>query len=97
MTAPSAVNQERRQFTVEELGVCLIYGGADEVIVLDRRRQVARNDRSSIKGSTTLLLDHYLEVMVGKAGAPPGATAYFDELALCSAAYGVDKGREIGP
>lgn len=48
---------------------------ADEVIVLDGRREVARHDRSSVKGSTTVLLDHYSEVLVGKPGALPGATA----------------------
>jgi transposase len=46
---------------------------ADEVIVFDRRREVARHDRSTIKGSTTLVLDHYLEILTRKPGALPGS------------------------
>jgi hypothetical protein len=42
---------------------------ADEVIVFDRRREVARHERSTVKGSTTVLLDHYLEILVRKPGA----------------------------
>lgn len=48
---------------------------ADEVVVLDGCREDARHDRSAVKGSATLLLDHYLEVLIGKPGALPGATA----------------------
>jgi hypothetical protein len=44
-------------------------------VVFDRRRVVARHERSTVKGSTTLVLDHYLEILVRKPGALPGATA----------------------
>ncbi|HEX4100684.1 MAG TPA: IS21 family transposase [Pseudonocardiaceae bacterium] len=48
---------------------------ADEVVVFDRRQVVARHERSTVKGSTTLVLDHYLEILARKPGALPGATA----------------------
>jgi len=48
---------------------------ASELVVSDGRSQVARHERSSVRGSETLLLDHYLEVLVRKPGALPGATA----------------------
>lgn len=48
---------------------------ASELVVLDGRREVARHERSAVKGSTTLHLDHYLEVLARKPGAMPGATA----------------------
>ena len=49
--------------------------GAAELVVFDGRTEVARHPRSVAKGSQTLLLDHYLEVLVRKPGALPGATA----------------------
>jgi transposase len=48
---------------------------ASEVVVFDGRREVARHARSVRKGSQTLMLDHYLEVLLRKPGALPGATA----------------------
>ena len=48
---------------------------ASEVVVFDGRTEVARHARSVRKGSTVLLLDHYLEVLARKPGALPGATA----------------------
>jgi hypothetical protein len=48
---------------------------ASEVIVFDGRTEVARHDRATTKGESTLLLDHYLEVLLKKPGALPGATA----------------------
>jgi len=48
---------------------------ASEVIVLDGRAEVARHARSVTRGSQTLVLDHYLEVLARKPGAMPGATA----------------------
>ncbi len=52
--------------------VCL---RASELVVFDGRREVARHARSVRKGSQTLVLDHYLEVLVRKPGALPGAIA----------------------
>jgi len=49
--------------------------GAAELVVFDGRTEVARHPRSVAKGAQTLLLDHYLEVLVRKPGALPGATA----------------------
>jgi len=43
--------------------------------VFEGRRQVARHERATVRGSQTLVLDHYLEVLVRKPGALPGATA----------------------
>lgn len=47
--------------------------GARAVEVLHEGRLVARHERSPRKGSQTLLLDHYLEVLVRKPGALPGS------------------------
>ncbi|MGH9061146.1 MAG: Mu transposase domain-containing protein, partial [Acidimicrobiales bacterium] len=48
---------------------------AAEVLVFDGRTEVARHARCTIKGEPTLVLDHYLEVLLKKPGALPGATA----------------------
>lgn len=45
------------------------------VVILSGRREVARHERSTVRESATLLLDHYLEVLAHKPGALPGATA----------------------
>lgn len=48
---------------------------ASEVVVLDGRIEVARHVRAITKWSRTMVLDHYLEVLLRKPGALPGATA----------------------
>lgn len=48
---------------------------ASELVVFDRRTLLARHERATVRGSQTPLLDHYLEVLVRKPGALPGATA----------------------
>ncbi len=48
---------------------------AAELVVFDGRREAARHERSTVRGSATLVLDHYLEVLARKPGALPGATA----------------------
>jgi hypothetical protein len=48
---------------------------ASELIVFDDRREVARHERLSTQGGSRLVLDHYLEALVRKPGAFPGATA----------------------
>ena len=48
---------------------------ATQVLVYDGPRLVATHERSTIRGSVTLVLDHYLEVLAYKPGALPGATA----------------------
>lgn len=48
---------------------------ASDLVVLDGKIIVARHERSTVKGGQVLLLDHYLEVLVRKPGALPGATA----------------------
>lgn len=48
---------------------------ASELVVFDGRTQVCRHARSVTRGSQTLLLDHYLEVLLRKPGALPGSTA----------------------
>jgi hypothetical protein len=48
---------------------------ASEVVVLEGRAEVCRHARSVTRGSQTLVLDHYLEVLARKPGAMPGATA----------------------
>jgi transposase len=49
--------------------------GAAHLEILDGTRIVARHIRSLHKGVETLTLDHYLEILVRKPGALPGATA----------------------
>ncbi len=49
--------------------------GASELVIFEGRRQVAHHQRSNRRGSMTLVLDHYLEVLWRKPGALPGATA----------------------
>ncbi|GAA4242915.1 IS21 family transposase [Actinomadura meridiana] len=48
---------------------------ASELVVYDGREQVARHERIRAKGGRHLELDHYLEALVRKPGALPGATA----------------------
>ncbi len=48
---------------------------ADQLIISAGRTEVARHERSTVRGSATLTLDHYLEVLARKPGALPGATA----------------------
>ncbi|WP_422389358.1 hypothetical protein [Actinomadura luteofluorescens] len=45
------------------------------MLVFDGATQVARHERLAAKNSARLELDHYLEVLVRKPGALPGATA----------------------
>lgn len=48
---------------------------ASELIVYDGQQEIARHERLLAKGGARLELDHYLEVLVRKPGALPGATA----------------------
>ena len=48
---------------------------ASELLLFEGRHQVARHERATVRGSQSLNLDHYLEVLVRKPGALPGATA----------------------
>lgn len=61
---------------------------ADSVEVLDGSRSVAAHARLVAKGSESLVLDHYLEVLRLKPGALPGATAL--ARARASGAFGVE-------
>lgn len=48
---------------------------ASDLVVFDGRTEIARHERLMTKGSTRVDLDHYLEVLLRKPGALPGATA----------------------
>jgi transposase len=48
---------------------------ASELVVYDGRQEVARHERLRAKGGRKVELDHYLEALVRKPGALPGATA----------------------
>ena len=48
---------------------------ASAVTVYDRNTVVARHQRAAGKGAKVLDLDHYLEILLRKPGALPGATA----------------------
>ena len=49
--------------------------GASHLDILDGSTVVARHERSLHKSTETLTLDHYLEILVRKPGALPGATS----------------------
>lgn len=48
---------------------------ASDLIVFDGKTEIARHERLMTKGATRVDLDHYLEVLLRKPGALPGATA----------------------
>ncbi|MQA17187.1 MAG: IS21 family transposase [Pseudonocardiaceae bacterium] len=48
---------------------------ASELVVFDGKSKIARHERLMTKGATRVDLDHYLEVLLRKPGALPGATA----------------------
>ncbi|WUA47230.1 DUF5395 domain-containing protein [Streptomyces sp. NBC_01367] len=48
---------------------------ASELVVYDGRQEVARHEPLIARGATRLELDHYLEALIRKPGALPGATA----------------------
>jgi hypothetical protein len=48
---------------------------ASEVVIYDGRTEVARHERLVAKGGVRLELDHYLEALLRKPGALPGATS----------------------
>lgn len=48
---------------------------ASHLAVYDERGEVCRHERLIAKGGARLVLDHYLEALVHKPGALPGATA----------------------
>jgi len=47
---------------------------ASELVIYDGRAEVARHERLSTRGGSRLDLDHYLEGLLRKPGALPGAT-----------------------
>lgn len=49
--------------------------GGTAIEVTDAGRVVAVHERSIVRGTQTLVLDHYLEILVRKPGAMPGALA----------------------
>ncbi|MCZ7537523.1 MAG: IS21 family transposase [Acidimicrobiia bacterium] len=49
--------------------------GGTALEVLDGARLIARHERTVVRGSQTLVLDHYLEILARKPGAMPGALA----------------------
>lgn len=59
------------RFIGRELRVML---HANHLEVYDGRTEIARHDRLHAKGGTRLELDHYLEALIRKPGALPGAT-----------------------
>ena len=46
---------------------------ASDLVVFDGRTEIARHERLMTKGSTRVDLDHYLEALLRKPGALPGA------------------------
>jgi transposase len=49
--------------------------GGTRIEVTDAGTVVASHERSIVRGSQTMVLDHYLEILVRKPGAMPGALA----------------------
>lgn len=48
---------------------------ASDIVIYDGREEIARHERLTTKSGSRLVLDHYLEVLLRKPGALPGATA----------------------
>jgi hypothetical protein len=48
---------------------------SSELVIYDRRAEVARHPRLAAKGAENLVLDHYLEALMRKPGAMPGSAA----------------------
>lgn len=48
---------------------------ANDLVIFDGRQQVARRDRLTGRLEAHLELDHYLEALIRRPGALPGATA----------------------
>jgi transposase len=48
---------------------------ASDLVIYDGRTEIARHERLPVRGGARLDLDHYLEALVRKPGALPGATA----------------------
>ena len=48
---------------------------ASELVVYDGREEVVRHERLIARNGSRLELDHYLEALIRKPGALPGATA----------------------
>ena len=48
---------------------------ASDLVIFDGRAEVARHERLATRGGCRLELDHYLEALLRKPGALPGATA----------------------
>lgn len=63
--------------------------GGTRIEVTDRGTVAAAHERSVVRGSQTLVLDHYLEILVRKPGALPGAltTHQAREAGVLSAAH----------
>jgi len=63
--------------------------GGTAIEVADAGTVVARHERSTVRGSQTLLLDHYLEILSRKPGAMPSAlaTAQAREQRVLTAAH----------
>src|SRR5439155_17380844 len=71
-----SVRQVRYSVPVRLIGARVrVSPRASEVLVFDGRTEVARHPRAVHRGGQVLELDHYLEVLVRKPGALPGATA----------------------
>lgn len=49
--------------------------GGTRIEVVDAARVVASHERSVVRGSQTMVLDHYLEILARKPGAMPGSLA----------------------
>jgi hypothetical protein len=71
-----AVRQVRYSVPARFIGAKLrVLLRAQEVVVFDGAREVARHERSRTRGGQVLVLDHYLEVLFRKPGALPGSVA----------------------
>ena len=72
----SSAEYENIKYPERELQVSVPVEMDDGTVqVFDGPRLVAEHERATERGSVTLVLDHYLEVLAYKPGALPGATA----------------------
>lgn len=74
----SMVNVRRHQYSVPVRFIgrrVRVVLRAAEIVVYDRRTEIARHRRDAARDGCTLVLDHYLETLMRKPGALAGSTA----------------------
>lgn len=76
MLSFSGINAVRRRClpNADPTLLCLLH--ANDRVIFDRRQEVARHDRLTGRLEAHLELSHYVEALIRKTDALPGATAF---------------------